>query len=272
MSQLQLELRWEQRNNRWVNPSNLFDKTKFDVAPIPGDSEAKAFVVAHHYAASMPAARWRFGMYEQGELVGVAVFSHPASDKVLTNVFPGKATDSVELGRLVLLDRVGFNGESWFVRRCLDQLKAEGIRGVVSFSDPVRRERADGTVVMPGHIGQVYQALSARFMGRGTPRTLRLLPDGTVFSDRAAQKIRALERGWRYSAAILEAAGAAPLVDGADPREWLALWLPKLTRKLRHPGNLRYGWALQRKVWAVMPPAQDYPKKPQTTPKPTEAA
>ena len=151
-------------------------------------------------------------------------------------------------------------------------LKLEGVRGVVSFSDPVRRERTDGTVVMPGHIGQVYQALSARFMGRGTPRTLRLLPDGTVFSDRAAQKIRALERGWRYSAAILEAAGAAPLVDGADPREWLALWLPKLTRKLRHPGNLRYGWALQRKVWAVMPPAQDYPKKPQSTPQPAKAA
>ena len=86
----------------------------------------------------------------------------------------------------------------------------------------------------------------------------------------ALEEIRALERGWRYSAAILEAAGAAPLVEGADPKEWLDLWLPALTRKLRHPGNLRYGWGLQRKVWAVMPPAQDYPKKPKPTTQPTE--
>ena len=48
-------------------------------------------------------------------LQGVAVFSHPCNDRVLTSVFPGRATDSVELGRFVLLDEVPGNGETWML-------------------------------------------------------------------------------------------------------------------------------------------------------------
>ena len=36
--------------------------------------------------------------------------------------------------------------------------RREGVRGVVSFSDPVARRDATGRVVFPGHIGIVYQA------------------------------------------------------------------------------------------------------------------
>ena len=58
------------------------------------------------------------------------------------------------------------------------------------FSDPLPRTRADGTVVMPGHLGTIYQAANAVYTGRGTPRTLTLLPDGTVFSDGAGSPTR----------------------------------------------------------------------------------
>ncbi len=61
-----------------------------------------------------------------------------------------------------------------------------GVRGLVMFSDPLPRTRADGAVVMPGHVGTIYQAANSVYTGRSTPRTLTLLPDGTVFSDRAA--------------------------------------------------------------------------------------
>src|SRR5262249_3474031 len=132
---------------------------------IADDTTARGFVETHHYSASYPAARWRFGLYCHGRLVGAAVFSHPSNDRTLTAVFPGKPTDSVELGRLVLLDEVPGNGESWFVARCFEQLKADGILGVVSFSDPMPRARVDGPVVMPGHVGTVYQALSAAYLG-----------------------------------------------------------------------------------------------------------
>jgi len=61
------------------------------VAELPDDAAAKAFVLEHHYSASYPAARWRFGLFRRGALQGVAVFSHPVNDRALTAVFPRPA-------------------------------------------------------------------------------------------------------------------------------------------------------------------------------------
>ena len=57
------------------------------------------------------------------------------------------------------------------------------------------------------------------YLGRSTPRTLHLLPDGSTFSARAAQKIRRGERGWRYAVEQLVSAGA-PAPTG-DLGSWL---------------------------------------------------
>jgi hypothetical protein len=89
-----------------------------DGIELSDDATAKGFVREHHYSGSYPAARWRFGLFRRGVLQGVAVFSHPCNDRVLTSVFPSLATDSVELGRFVLLDEVPGNGESWMLGRC----------------------------------------------------------------------------------------------------------------------------------------------------------
>ncbi len=174
----------------------------------------------------------------------MAVFSHPCNDRVLTNVFGGRPTDSVELGRFVLLDTVPFNGETWMLGCCLRRLRALGVRGVVSFSDPVPRTNLEGRLIFPGHVGTIYQAGNAAYLGRGQARTLRLLPDGAVFSDRARQKVCAHERGWEYAQAQLVRFGAETLGPEDDGREWLGRWLPRLTRPLPHPGNHRYAWAL----------------------------
>lgn len=236
-------LRWRERRSLFRRPTEVIRPAEYDVAAVDQPT-AKAFVVANHYSATFPADRFRYGLFRRGALVGVAVFSVPASNKVLTNVFAGPASWSTELGRLVLLDEVPANGESWFVSRCLRLLKGEGIRGVVSFSDPVPRSTVDGRTVMPGHVGVVYQSLNAAKLGRSKPRTLRILPDGTTFSDRAAQKIRHREQGWQYAQAQLVGFGADPLGADEQGRVWLARWLPLLTRSLRHPGNHRYAWAL----------------------------
>jgi hypothetical protein len=113
---------------------------------LPGDAQAKAFVVRHHYSASYPAARRRYGLFGPAGLEGVAVFSVPCNDRVLTGVFAAPARQMVELGRFVLLDEVGFNAESWMLARCLELLRQDGFRGVVSFCDPVPRTTADGRV------------------------------------------------------------------------------------------------------------------------------
>lgn len=208
--------RWREGRDSYRRPDEPIRTLDHEVAELEDDGRAKAFVVEHHYSGSYPAARWRFGLFERGELVGVAVFSHPSNDRVITNVFPGRATDGVELGRFVLLDRVAGNGETWFLARCFDLLRrTTDLRGVVSFSDPLPRAAADGRVVMPGHVGTIYQAFNAHYLGRSTPRTLTLLPDGSVFSDRTAQKIRARERGWAYAVEQLVAFGAPePCLEG----------------------------------------------------------
>jgi hypothetical protein len=222
---------------------------EYEIEQLPDDRLSKHFVQQHHYLKTYPAARFRFGLFRLGQLVGVAVFSHPASDRVLTNIFGGDARDSVELGRFVLLDEVPYNGESWFLSRCLRVLRRDGLRGVISFSDPVRREAADGRVICPGHVGTIYQAGNASYLGRGSPTPLFLLPDGTTFSKRAISKIRNGEQGKAYACATLVAFGADdPNVTVGAYYEsytaWLAYWLPLLTRKVRHPGNHRYAWTL----------------------------
>lgn len=252
--------RWRTRRDSYRPAREVVSTRSLEVAPIADDRTARAFVVEHHYSGSYPAARFRFGLFDRGRLVGVAVYSVPCSDRVITSCLPGDARESVELGRFVLLDAVGANGETWMLGRCHDYLRREGLVGVVSYSDPLPRATADGAVVFGGHVGTIYQAHNARYLGQAPRRTLRLLPDGAVFSARAAQKIRARERGWRYAAALLERWGATPLGEHDDARAWLACWLPALTRTVRHPGNHKYVWGLDRRAVRQLPAARAYPK------------
>lgn len=228
--------RWRARGAVFVRPDgSTFRPHAWEVVAIPDDTTARDFVEAHHYSASYPAARRRFGLYHHADLVGVAVFSQPMRADVLR---PFPSDSSMELGRFVLLDQVPFNAESWVIRRCLEELGREGLDGVVMFSDPEPRTGADGRVTFRGHFGTIYQASGAVYAGRATPRTLHLLPDGTVVSARTLSKIRARERGWRYAVEQLVAAGA-PSPSG-DLATWLHEVLPVVTRTARHHGNHRY--------------------------------
>jgi hypothetical protein len=134
------------------------------------------------------------------------------------------------------------------------------------FSDPMPRTRADGVIIMPGHIGTIYQAANAIYTGRATSRTLALLPDGTVFSARSAQKIRRQECGHEYAERTLISWGARPPRAGEKPAAWLAAALDDVhARKLRHPGNHRYlfrlGTRTQRTRTVITLRPLPYPKK-----------
>lgn len=182
------------------------DPRAFDVSEIT-ETAARIFILEHHYSGSFPASRRRFGLFKNGELVGVAVFSHPCNEKTITNVFGcEKAADGLELGRFVLIDSVPSNGESWFLARCRAILKNDFV-GFVSFSDDFPRLDDQGLTIFAGHIGTIYQASNAAFLGRGTSRYIRLLADGKVFSDRALQKIRKMESGANYAIEILRSFG-----------------------------------------------------------------
>jgi hypothetical protein len=188
-------------------------------------------------------------------LQGVAVFSHPCHDRVLTTVFPGRPTDSVELGRFILRDEVPGNGETWFLGRCFRLLRREGLAGVVAFSDPCRRLSRAGVPVFGGHVGTIYQGHNGVYLGRGVPRTLALLPDGSVLSERAQQKVRSADRGARYAVGQLVAWGAEPpaCYEPGVLAAWLRAWKGRLCRAVRHRGNHKYAWPVRRVTTLSIP-------------------
>ncbi|MEH0572763.1 MULTISPECIES: hypothetical protein [Streptomyces] len=246
---------------------------------IPDEEPAKAFVLAHHYSGSYPAATAQFGLYDvvDGErrLCGVAVFGVPVSTAVLTKPLPELRpySESLVCSRFVLLDECPANSESWFLANCLKRLLASGVHGVVSFADPVPRRTASGVLVMPGHVGTIYAATNAVYASRATARTVKVLPDGTVFHERAAQKIRRQEQGHQYAEAQLIALGAPVPRAGCNPAVWLREALVAVgARNVRHRGAHRYVWRLGRsrrereQIKLGLPAQRPYPKQPDPEP------
>lgn len=262
--------RWLNRRSSW-SEEDSFEPRQYQVVEIP-EAESRRFVVRHHYSGSMPAARFHHGLVEvvSGRLVGVAVASVPVSVKTLTNVFPTLQPyrESVELGRFVLLDEIPANAETWMLSRVFRSLRDRGVRGVVSFADPMPRVTSTGAVVLCGHWGTIYQAAGAgeNYTGRGTARTLTLLPDGTVLSARSAQKVRAQEQGHSYVERRLVGLGAAPR-QGEPPAQWLRDSLDRVgAQRVRHAGPHRYVFRLgasareRNRIPLGVPHGLPYPK------------
>ena len=259
--------RWRDGAHSWRHRSEGgFDASQYEVADV-SEADARRFVVAHHYARSYPAAAQRFGLYRGPSLVGVVVLGVPMQERVLTNVFPDLVPydESLELSRLVLLDEVPANAETWFLAHAFRLAARCGLRGVVSFSDPVPR-RVGGRTVFAGHVGIVYQAKGAVFCGRSSPATKVLLRDGTVLDNRALSKVRGGEQGHAYVQRRLVAAGARPMRAGQSGRDWLAHALEEAgATRLRHRGNYRYAFAVgrsprERRQVRIAAPALPYPK------------
>lgn len=55
------------------------------------------------------------------------------------------------------------------------------------------------------------------------------------------------EKGAGGAVGQLEACGASPHAAGEDPVAWLRRWRAALTRPMRHRGNHRYLWCLDRR-------------------------
>lgn len=255
--------RWTLGREHRRPAGELIRRADYEVAPIESAAEARAFVERHHYAATASSTAHRFGLYRRGHLVGVALFGPPASMNAHRAVFPSLTIEeAVTWGRLVLLDEVEGNAESLTGAACCRLLRAAGVVAVETCADPEPRTDERGHRVFRGHIGTVYQALNMRHLGRTGPATLRLLPDGTVLSNRTAGKLVRGERGHARAVAQLVRWGADPLRSGDDALAWLRIWRSRLTRPMRHRGCLRYVLCLdrRRRREVLAAPALPYPK------------
>jgi hypothetical protein len=124
-------------------------------------------------------------------------------------------------------------------------------------------------MVFPGHVGTIYAAASATYVGRGTPSTLILAPDGTTVSNRMLSKVRNEDKGIDYGTATLVRHGAPPRRPGASGAAYVRRALREGPfRRLRHPGNHCYLFPLGNTVtrrrlrngWT--PRLLPYPKQP----------
>jgi hypothetical protein len=246
----------------WVPPQRdyNFNPARYRVEVLDDDKRPKAFVEAHHYSAAYVAAIHRYGLFERatGLLVGVAVLSNPANVLVLTNAFPRLApySQSLELGRFVLTDEVPYRAESWFAGKVRQLAAEDGIRGIIAHADPAH-----------GHFGTIYQASNARYCDMtGKRGEWHLPPDGFVFSDRAASKVRAQEKGHVYAEKQLTDRRATALLPGEDPEVWLAGALTACEAvRVQSDGKHRYLWATgtdkrQRAAVVFGYRARPYPK------------
>lgn len=257
--------RWRDRRDSYRPAREPIDPSRYGVELLE-EREAKPFVVQHHYAGTFPAARCRVGLFRKRafwapELVGVCVFAVPAQRQTVARYAPG-ALDGVVLSRFVLLDFVEANAETWLLRRAFRMLRAElpGVEVVISYSDPLERVATDGQVIMPGHVGTIYQAFNARYLGRSGAETLHLAADGRLISRRALGKIRLEHRGAAYAYRQLLDLGAParrPLEEGPAYVERALREGP--FRRVRHPGNHVYAWPLRRTL-TLAPAAGSYPK------------
>ena len=264
-----LTQRWRDRRDSYRARGEGFDPGEFGVEPIERDTVARDFVVGHHYSGSYPAARCRVGLYRRragwftSELVGVAVYSVPMQQATIPKYAPAcEAGEGVELGRFVLLDEVPFNAESWFLARAERVVRAAlGVRVIVSYSDPMPRQDGAGRVITPGHVGTIYQARNAVYLGRSRAMWHYLTAGGAILSQRALSKIRNGERGWEGAARTFLELGAPGRRVGEEPEAWVARALAEgpFTR-VKHPGNHVYLWALDRRAGEGVQSVRPYPR------------
>jgi hypothetical protein len=268
--------RWRDGLQRW-RPTHAggFDPGRYEVAAIE-HAEAFGFVTSHHYSRSWPNVKYRYGLFDHGagarELVGVLTLGVPMSQHALPAVFPRLVPNeqSLEWSRLVLVDEVPGNAESWFATRALRLAAAEGVLGVVTYADPMERWRrgANGVwvPVTGGHIGDVYKGMSMEYTGRSRARWRWILPDGGELTDRALNKVVKDEQGGLGVIRRLVAFGAQPPSGKQSPKVWLNRALRSIgARKQKHPGNHRYaafiGSKTERRKYGEMGlPSRPYPR------------
>lgn len=118
---------------------------------------ARQLVESRHYLGQMRKSGVQIGLWQNGELVGVAVFGQPSREGVAKALWDiGDLYNTTELLRFYTNDGVEPWLGTWFLSRAVKQLPP-WMQMIVAFSDPVY-----------GHHGGLYQAASWLYTGQTT--------------------------------------------------------------------------------------------------------
>lgn len=122
----------------------------YEIKLINSAVPVKDFIIANHYSKSLSRGnKYVFCLYVSGKLRGVAIFGIPTGKDS-----PG----DLECKRFCLAPKAKKNVASWFMAKCIKQIKKEGkYSEIVSYADPEA-----------GHEGTMYKA--SNFQDKGTQR------------------------------------------------------------------------------------------------------
>ena len=154
----------------WYQQTNIFDFMRGGqrtVEPIEREI-AKPFVESIHYSRKLPSnVVHSFGLFEDGEMIGVVTYGIPASPSLCKGLAGEENRDRVlELNRLAI--KPGFNGDnraSFLVSHSLKMLPNRTF--VVSYADT-------GWT----HVGYIYQATNFLYTGMSAKRVDTYQPTG----------------------------------------------------------------------------------------------
>jgi len=131
--------------------------------------DAVPFIENIHYSRKVPNITDAFGLFLNGELIGVVTYGIPASPNLCSGLAGKENTDRVkELNRLVIKPQFnggGKNYASYLVSHSLKML--DNGTFVVSYADTAW-----------SHVGYVYQACNFLYTGLSAKRVDFYMPDG----------------------------------------------------------------------------------------------
>ena len=148
--------------------------------------ECRPFVERWHYSGKVPTGRNYFFVMESGEqrdllsseVYAAACYGPSASQSMHTGLarMTGKGVtfdNMVELRRLCRREPKDGMPLTWFLSRCHKLLKKQGIKYIVSFSDP-----------MHNHNGGIYKAANFTHLGKTAAATHNIDAEGNIIHRR----------------------------------------------------------------------------------------
>lgn len=130
---------------------DVLRKAAFTIKPISYKTAMDIVIEKHYLHRKCPCSK-AFGLFKDGQIVGVVVYGVSASSTLLRGIAGDEEKSNVyELTRLWVDDSVPKNGESFLIGNTIKQLDKEFI---VSYADSSQN-----------HLGVVYQATNFLYTG-----------------------------------------------------------------------------------------------------------
>jgi hypothetical protein len=187
-----------------------------------------------HYAKRLPSISYAYGLFNDGELIGVCTFGTPSSAALRSGIAGAEYADRVlELNRLCLVHNKP-NEASRLVAASLNLLPTPAI--VVSYADTEQ-----------GHEGIVYQATNFLYTGLSAKRT--------------DWKVQGLEHLHGQTIADQVRNDDGKRIDAIKAKYGDRFYLKERSRKHRYIALLGHKWEKRNMLRALKYPVVDYPKK-----------